>query len=362
MAVRPGAARSAGRALLLCPVTSRLPWHRVTASDGSLSKDAERAALQLRRLRREGSRPRSNESVRQWAARVGAPLVGRLPERWFAPSDAPEIDRWGALRVEPLAGEAEARARGFRPVDEPAVASTPPPPGPAPKKPDRALTERLQTLPWSRGVEELERSGRTVFRGALARWDVHRLLVQGQDSKRFERTIDMAPRGYGVGRYHYWKEPGPEAVRALRAALWRELREPAARVYGMELPKTLAEFQRRCRAADQRRGSSILLHYGPGGINHAHRDVYGSVWFPYQALVVLSERGTHFEGGDFVLYDEREQGPDERHEIAASMGDLVVFASSWRREGRKRVPLRHGMNPITRGHRSALGVILNLAE
>jgi len=366
MAARPGAARSAGRALLSCPRRSDVPWHRVTAADGSLSRDTERATLQLRRLRREGARPRANETVRAWAKRVEAPLVGKLPERVFAPPEHPGADAWKPLRVEPLASEAEARARGFRGLDDPATEVEPPPLGKAPLEPAAPLGRRLARLDWSAAVDELERTGLAVLRAAFDPWDVHRLRVAGRDARRFERTIEMAPRGYGVGRYRYWKEPAPEGLRTLRSRLWKELRSSAERALGAELPATLGAFHDRCRAAGQRRGSSILLDYGPGGINHAHRDVYGSVWFPYQALVVLSERGREFDGGEFVLFEERPDGLDERREIEVSLGDLVVFASAHRidrsRRRPRRVPLRHGMNPITRGHRSALGVVMNLAE
>lgn len=366
LAARPGAARSAGRALLECPVRSRVPWHRVTAADGSLSRDAQRAEFQLAKLRREGARPRDGESVRAWAARVGAELVGKLPERVFACPSLPLVDGWGALRVEPLTDVPTARARGFRALNDLPIEWEPPELGGAPAKPATSLSRRLRDLPWSVGLDELERDGATVFRGALAPWDAHRLLVLGQDPTRFERTINMAPRGYGVGGYHYWKEPGPDAVRALRSALWRELRGSAVDAYGLDLPATLAEFHERCRAAGQRRGSSILLHYGPGGINHAHRDVYGAQAFPYQALVVLSRRGRDFRGGELLLYDERADGPDDRRSVEVSLGDLVVFASSHRyarRAGRRRrIPMRHGMSAVTRGHRSALGVVVNLAE
>ncbi|MFW5921409.1 MAG: 2OG-Fe(II) oxygenase, partial [Polyangiales bacterium] len=149
------------------------------------------------------------------------------------------------------------------------------------------------------------------------------------------------------------------------AGLYERLRETANEWFASRqapgLAPTLEGFHRRCREAGQRRGSCILLCYGEGGVNHPHRDIYGSVWFPLQALVVLSRRGRDFEGGDFVLFEEGARRV--RRPVAADRGDLVVFASRDRpARGGARVPLRHGMDRVSRGERFALGIVLHLAK
>jgi hypothetical protein len=135
---------------------------------------------------------------------------------------------------------------------------------------------------------------------------------------------------------------------------------------GGRQPTTLEEFWEACRANGQRRASSILLRYVEGGVNFPHRDVYGSVWFPYQAVCVLSKRGDDFEGGAFTLFEEEKGGAMRERAYDLDAGDLAIFASrGYRRpgEGRERfVELRHGMRTVTRGARSALGLVLHLAE
>ncbi len=107
-----------------------------------------------------------------------------------------------------------------------------------------------------------------------------------------------------------------------------------------------------------------MLCYGTGGLNHPHRDIYGRVFFPYQVLVVLSERGKDFEGGEFVLLDETPNGGAQ--EVAVNRGDVVIFATRERVEtdaGRRRkIGLRHGMRLVKRGKRYALGIVFHLAE
>ncbi len=73
LAGKPRAARAAGRALTHYPAEGKAAWQRAVSSDGGLSIDPERAALQLERLRRDGARPRAGESVARWARRVRAP-------------------------------------------------------------------------------------------------------------------------------------------------------------------------------------------------------------------------------------------------------------------------------------------------
>ena len=115
--------------------------------------------------------------------------------------------------------------------------------------------------------------------------------------------------------------------------------------------------------AGQERASSILLRYDQGGVNHAHRDEYGKLVFPFQALIVLSRRGADFEGGAFQLHEEREEGR-VTHDIVVDEGDLLVFAGKAKpdRNGGPAIPLRHGMSTVTAGTRFGVGIVFNLAK
>ena len=163
----------------------------------------------------------------------------------------------------------------------------------------------------------------------------------------------MLPKGYGVGSYHYYKEPLPNPAGRLRERLYREL-APAG------YPTTLEEFWERCRRAGQTRASSILIGYGKGGINHPHRDIYGPVSFPFQALVALSKRGRDFTGGEFYIVDD--DGPRPRRTFRVNEGDVVIFATRDRCPAGRKIPMRHGMTTVTRGTRYGLGVVFHLAE
>src|SRR5262249_58661487 len=86
LAGRPGAARAAGRAIAACATDAPYPWHRIVASDGSLSPVKNRARIQRERLRSEGAIGAEAERVERTrrkpvtpAARPSAPPARRPP-------------------------------------------------------------------------------------------------------------------------------------------------------------------------------------------------------------------------------------------------------------------------------------------
>ncbi len=350
MAGRPGAARAAGRAVASASTSPTLPHHRVVDSQGRA-----RDSLLLVRLRREGARPRTRESIVDWAKRVNAPLIGDYRTRQFAPRTDARTLEWHPDQVEPFAGEAEATARGFTlPGTSPARDEVLPPKRVVPSdRGDLSFSERWAQIDWDEVRRALEHDGGYHLKKLLTPSECASMLNKSHEMKRFERSIDMLPRGYGVGSYHYYREPLPPIAQKLRERLYQEL-APAG------YPDTLEEFWERCKDSGQTRSSSILIGYGKGGINHPHRDVYGPVFFPFQALIALSKRGRDFTGGEFYLADE--DGPRPRQLFKVTEGDVVIFATRDRRPAGRKIPLRHGMTTVTRGKRYGLGLVFHLAE
>src|SRR5262249_3648549 len=138
--------------------------------------------------------------------------------------------------------------------------------------------------------------------------------------------------------YRYFKAPVPAAVSDLRKAAyphaarianrWQELLdEPAC------YPEEWTAFRDECRRVGQTVPTPILLRYGPGGFNALHRDLRGALFFPIQMAVVLSPRagqagpGEGFEGGDFLLCDVPEGEKARRREVAAGLGDALLFCT-----------------------------------
>merc|ERR1712107_81321 len=118
-------------------------------------------------------------------------------------------------------------------------------------------------------------------------------------------------------------------------------------------PDSLEEFHELCHAAKppQRIPTCLVLHYDQGGHNLPHRDIYGCVSFPYQALCILAVPGQDFEGGEFFTQPGRESD-DQRQHIPLAAGDLLIFRSS----------MWHGSEKVRWGRRVALGLQFHLAQ
>ncbi|MGL5909431.1 MAG: 2OG-Fe(II) oxygenase, partial [Phycicoccus sp.] len=119
----------------------------------------------------------------------------------------------------------------------------------------------------------------------------------------------------------------------------------------------------RCRAHDQVRPTPLLLRYGPGDYNTLHQDRYGSVAFPLQVVVGLSEPGVDYTGGEFVLTEQRPRAQSRVSSIPLRRGHGVVFPNDRRPvQGAGRVhhvTHRHGASEVLSGRRVALAVIFH---
>ena len=90
------------------------------------------------------------------------------------------------------------------------------------------------------------------------------------------------------------------------------------------------------------------------------------MFFPFQVLTVLSEPGEDYDGGEFVLMEQRPRAQSRAHVLTPPRGAFVIFPTRHRpnagRSGYHRVGLRHGVSTVTRGSRTALGVIFHDAR
>jgi uncharacterized protein len=234
-----------------------------------------------------------------------------------------------------------------------------------------SLTDRVHELDWDALRAQLDGRGFAVTAPLLAA-DECEALAGLFDGGRFRSTVDMARHRFGDGRYRYFDHPLPDEIEALRTALYEHLapvaNEWSARLGGDadEFPLDHAELLARCRAAGQERPTPLILRYGPGDWNALHRDLYGDVYFPFQAVTVLSEPGVDFDGGEFVLLEQRPRAQSRAHVVTPPRGAFVVFPTQHRPQagtrGHYRVGLRHGVSTVTSGSRTALGIIFHDAR
>ena len=230
------------------------------------------------------------------------------------------------------------------------------------------IATRVHTLPWRDLSAQLHERGFAVTPPLLSAEECE-ALADLFDHGAFRSTIDMARHRFGDGRYRYFERPLPAAIAELRRAFYDHL-VPVANAWAARLgadqptfPATLDELLQRCHAAGQERPTPLILRYGAGDWNALHQDLYGEVYFPFQALTVLSVRGRDYDGGEFVLVEQRPRAQSRAHVLAPRQGAFVLFPTAQRpqrgRNGDHRVGMRHGVSTITHGRRTALGIIFH---
>jgi hypothetical protein len=223
-------------------------------------------------------------------------------------------------------------------------------------------------LDWQRVADDLDARGAALLPALLDSTQCAAVGARYDDNAQFRSRVVMARHGYGRGEYQYFRYPLPPAIATLRAALYAPLVPIANRWYermnlAPRFPARHDEFIARCHAAGQLRPTPLLLRYGEGDYNHLHQDLYGEHFFPLQVAVLLSSPGEDFEGGEFVLTEQRPRQQSRVEVIALGQGDAVVFAVNQRpmggTRGDYRVTMRHGVSRLRRGHRHTLGIIFH---
>ena len=228
-----------------------------------------------------------------------------------------------------------------------------------------------RAIDWTRVADDLDGHGWAMLEGLISRDDCDRTAALYDDASGFRSHVVMARHGFGRGEYRYFAHPLPPLVAELRTSLYPRLAPLANRwqeALSLEarFPPDHASFLERCHAAGQRRPTPLLLRYVEGDYNCLHQDLYGAHVFPFQVAFLLSEPGRDFEGGEFVLTEQRPRMQSRVEVVPLRQGDAVIFAVRHRpvrgARGFYRVNLRHGVSRLRSGRRHTLGVIFHDAE
>jgi hypothetical protein len=234
----------------------------------------------------------------------------------------------------------------------------------------RAMTP-IEGYDWTKAGADLDARGWTVLPRLLGPAECAETAAQYEREALFRKEVVMEQHGYGRGRYRYFAYPLPSLVARLRADLYPKLVDMANRWnerMGLEarFPGNHVEFVERCHAAGQVRPTPLILRYGPDDYNCLHQDLYGEHVFPLQTAVLLSDPDGDFEGGEFILTEQRPRMQSRAEVVPLSQGDAVIFAVAQRPQrgtrGDYRVAMRHGVATVRSGTRHTLGIIFHDAK
>jgi hypothetical protein len=233
------------------------------------------------------------------------------------------------------------------------------------------VAARVDAVDWVRVESELDAQGCAVLKDLLAPDECRALAALYPDDAHFRSKIVMGRHGFGRGEYKYFAYPLPDVIAELRPALYVHLAGIANRwneAMGIDIryPNSHAAFLKRCHEAGQTRPTPLLLQYEAGDYNCLHQDLYGEHVFPLQVAILLSEPDRDFEGGEFVLTEQRPRMQSRAEVVPLRQGDAVAFAVHHRpvqgTRGPYRVNLRHGVSRLRSGKRHTVGVIFHDAK
>ncbi len=239
------------------------------------------------------------------------------------------------------------------------------------KKEGDDFATRFSAVDWQAAERGLDDLGYARLEHVLTPEECGDIAGWYDDDERFRSTVVMARHGFGAGEYKYLSYPLPPLIAILRNQAYPPLAAIANRwatLLGEKpaFPATLARFTAQCHAAGQKRPTPLILRYGVGGYNRLHQDLYGDIAFPIQMAILLSRPGEDFDGGEFILAEQRPRMQSRAEVVPLRQGDAVLFAVNERpvagQRGHYRARMRHGVSTIRGGHRATLGIIFHDAK
>lgn len=230
------------------------------------------------------------------------------------------------------------------------------------------VSEKINSINWQAVTDEMHTKGYAVLPDFLSVEECKALQGQFYTPQGYRKIVIMERYRFGLGAYKYWDYPLPPLVHELREQLYPHL-VPIADLWmkflriDKHFPSTYAELQTQCRAAGQTKPTPLILKYGQGGFNTLHQDLYGDIYFPIQAACFLSQPGTDYEGGEFVLTQQVPRAQSKAIVLTTQQGDMVLFTTNFRpvkgARGYYRATMRHGVSEVHSGERYTMGIIFH---
>ena len=230
------------------------------------------------------------------------------------------------------------------------------------------MKEIIEQLDWNAISTQLNEHGYALVKKVIP-IDECDQLAKGYDQKElYRKTINMERYRFGLGEYKYFNYPLPLIIQEIRSEVYPYL-APVATAWmkvlniDKQFPETLEELLDECHAHQQTRPTPLILRYDIGGYNTLHQDLYGDIYFPMQLVLFLDETGKDYEGGEFVLIEQRPRAQSKAIVLKPGKGDMLIFTTNFRPvkgiKGYYRVNMKHGVSEVTSGRRHTLGIIFH---
>ncbi len=230
------------------------------------------------------------------------------------------------------------------------------------------LTARIEALDWDEIASGMHERGYVILPKLISGKQCKALIDLYDDPSGYRKTVVMERYRFGLGEYKYFDYPLPRTIQSLREQLYPKL-APITNLWmnvlkiDRQFPSSFKALQEQCHENDQLKPTPLILKYGKGGFNTLHQDLYGEVYFPIQAVLLLNEPGLDFEGGEFVLVQQTPRAQSKAIVLQPKKGDMLLFTTHFRpvkgKRGYYRANMKHGVSELRTGKRYALGIIFH---
>jgi hypothetical protein len=195
-----------------------------------------------------------------------------------------------------------------------------------------------------------------------------RLLAALVNQPAVTDCITLDATDSGRGELFFPVPPLPEPLASLRTAFYLRL-EPIANRWNEMLssderyPAELKDFQRRCRDAGQSRPLSAISRLREADYQTLHHNANGDRIFPLQLILLLSEPGRDFTGGECVMTEQRPRMQSRPIVLPLRQGDAAIIPVAHRpckgSGGHYRVRLKHATGRVRSGERIGVELLLH---
>jgi hypothetical protein len=233
-----------------------------------------------------------------------------------------------------------------------------------------AAMKDVTSINWIEITSTLNEKGFCQISGLLTKEECQD-LINLYSQPIYRSVINMRRYRFGAGEYKYFSYPLPQPIQSIRESFHPRLAVVANGWStmlgdGQQYPPDHKEFISTCHGQGQLRSTPLILHYQQGGYNTLHQDLYGDIYFPFQVVIVLSQHGQDFDGGELVMTEQLPRAQSRAHVITPDRGDAIIFTTNFRpvkgTRGYYRSKMKHGVSEIKKGERYAVGVIFHDAN
>ncbi len=171
-----------------------------------------------------------------------------------------------------------------------------------------------------------------------------------------------------LARAQVLADPLPPPLASLRAELYTRLL-PVARAWAAALnldvtyPDDLPAYIQQNRQSGQTRSLSTIQRLRAPGYQPLLQHGDGASVFPLRLIVLLSEPGVDFTGGELIMTEQRPRMQSRPMVLPLGLGDGAVIATSHRPvsgpQGIYRVTARQAISRVRSGERIGLDLMLH---